>query len=658
MGQRPFSIGLCFSDGYAAFRANIGPAILGHAIHSLILFIIQYIPVVNIIAPIFLIPPLQGGLSILQINLIRRKNPAIADLLGGFEYYGRFMGAYLLLALAGTGLTLVAMIPAFLGVRSLSPALIQLFTANSAPDQATRTMLATALASATPWIVLTAVCIIAVTIIMIRWSLVFIVIADDPEHHTVFEAFRRSAELTQGNRLGVYLTTLLSGMLASAGALACGIGVLFTIPIAACTFAAAYVQLAEPRAGDADEAAIPQYSAPSAYAPPAPPPPSTWLSPPPEAVVPPAMPSLAQTDQTAATAWPHPAAAERKEIQAGQVADSPSAQHPSDPTTPINLNPRFAPSMEPLRIDQTAVRFSLRGQTSLLNCGAPVVHLALSPDGALIAAACQDGTVKIWDRYRRALLSGFTVGLLPADSLAVSPDKQTILAGCRDLQQQGGCPVKAYAASAGEKKRYDLHALPVTALAFSPRGEKAASISWDRSVKSWETETGTVLLSGTHPQRGLAVAFSFDGTRIVSASQDGTLIVWDIPEASAVATRSIEIQGPCQAAISAGGEWAVLKEESGRAVLVNVRTGIIDAEWTTQGTPRALHASAEGAVVAWEAWGNILRPRHVQGQRYLPDPTGGGRSHDGDVRCIAVSIDGMCVVSGGDDGLVGIWEAI
>jgi WD40 repeat protein len=73
----------------------------------------------------------------------------------------------------------------------------------------------------------------------------------------------------------------------------------------------------------------------------------------------------------------------------------------------------------------------------------------------------------------------------------------------------------------------------VTSVAFSPDGHRLVTASNDDTVRIWNADTGQPIgppLTG-HTEAVSSVAFSPDGQRIVSGSHDNTVRMWPGPAA-------------------------------------------------------------------------------------------------------------------------------
>ncbi|KAI8649765.1 hypothetical protein NCS55_01439400 [Fusarium keratoplasticum] len=120
------------------------------------------------------------------------------------------------------------------------------------------------------------------------------------------------------------------------------------------------------------------------------------------------------------------------------------------------------------------------------------------------------------------------------------------------------------------------HYHSVTSVAFSADGQRLASGSDDKTVKVWDAATGACVqtLEG-HGYSVTSVAFSADGQRLASGSHDGTVKVWDAATGAYVQTLEGHGHGHLVASVafSADGQRLASGSHDGTVKVWDAATG-------------------------------------------------------------------------------------
>jgi WD40 repeat protein len=149
---------------------------------------------------------------------------------------------------------------------------------------------------------------------------------------------------------------------------------------------------------------------------------------------------------------------------------------------------------------------------------------SFSSDGRLLAFIGQDQTIKLWDVTTDDKIT--SVGSGAIDSISFSKDGQWL------AYSDGNRTIHVWDV-AKEKMIYDLtgHTDGVWSLSFSPNGQILASGGGaaDKTIKLWDLATGEEIKTLTGHKLGVnKVSFSANGNLLASASNDGTIKLWDI----------------------------------------------------------------------------------------------------------------------------------
>jgi WD40 repeat protein len=261
--------------------------------------------------------------------------------------------------------------------------------------------------------------------------------------------------------------------------------------------------------------------------------------------------------------------------------------------------------------------------------GSPAAVVALSPDGARLAATSEivnssDPSVLVWDLSNMAAQpTAFRTGGDRPSAIAFSPDGERLAAGGTDKM------VRVWNSRRPEVPGLSLrgHQDFVTALAFSPDGKRIASGSRDRTVRVWDiTEDAEwqllLPLKAPVPAFDLRaaldasfqpLAFSPDGARLASSDNDADVRIWDLRNSG---TPPLVLQG---------------------------HAGIVQPVAFSPDGSRLAAGGRDGSVQVWNLRNLQTRPMLLQG-------------HAGAVVSVAFASDNTRLASAGADGTARIWD--
>jgi len=244
MSERSFSVGESFNRGWEAFSAQMGVVIGGSVVLIIICFAGSAIPFVGYLFQLIILPVFIGGGLILVMNAVNKRRAEVANIFEGFQEFGTWLGIYWLLGVINVAAVLPGILVAAIGAA----------TGAAVGGDGGDAVLVVGIVLGS---------IAAVTgsmLVTVIWGLSSYVVADNWHEGSIITALKKSAAITRGHRVALFLGFLLAGLINIAGMLACCIGIIFTMPVSLCFISAMYKDLREIYEGvprGATEAAAP-----------------------------------------------------------------------------------------------------------------------------------------------------------------------------------------------------------------------------------------------------------------------------------------------------------------------------------------------------------------------------------------------------------------
>lgn len=263
-------------------------------------------------------------------------------------------------------------------------------------------------------------------------------------------------------------------------------------------------------------------------------------------------------------------------------------------------------------------------------------------------------------------------------AFAVSPDSTIVAIGSEDgsLQLWNMHTEKSFSTLTG-------HTGSINALAFTANGINLASSSRDRSIRLWDVRTGTQLLTLTeHINSGKELeydsngtmlpsaefvnnlVFSPDGRTLASASELGTIWLWELNTGNLMTTLIEHEAGVDE--LSVGLDYKIGLAFSANSTLLasgGMDGQVMRSEVDTNPSPsifkerhawrvKVLVFSPDGKHLVSGSRDNSIRLWDAQTGTAFAILSG----HVGEVDDLAFSADGLTLISGSIDGTILLWD--
>jgi len=246
-----------------------------------------------------------------------------------------------------------------------------------------------------------------------------------------------------------------------------------------------------------------------------------------------------------------------------------------------------------------------REQLSLRGHMETVSAAVIAPRGDRALSVAGDSTLRVWDLRDGRLLQtlGAARGVNAFVSVALAPDGRHAVSG-------GNYPGHLRVWDLAKRRHRNVpeaHENRIAAISVHPDGRRIVTASFDSTLRIWDMSRIRRSRRPHHPGSIGRITIMADGRRAVISSADQPLRVWDLKRGQPVATfRDPQVPAHNVAALPDGRTVATIGSEgqdwsdwSGRIRLWDIDAGAqIDVMEAQPGSVRALAVSSDGRLAA------------------------------------------------------------
>ena len=324
--------------------------------------------------------------------------------------------------------------------------------------------------------------------------------------------------------------------------------------------------------------------------------------------------------------------------------------------------------------------------TSYVDLGDRIQDIEFSPDGEYLLIGLgeagnypdgsdspADSSAYLWDlrnRTQAQVYAGHTNWTWTAD---ISPDGSLIASGSGPLffpasLDELDASVRVWDAATGRQAvALQGHTHTVDSVKFLPDGQRLLSASWDGTIRLWDLGTGGEAQrynipheAGSAPPRVYMIELLPDGQQFVSGSQDGVIRLWDIASGEilreyhghSAQVNGVHISGDGKLMASASGGWDSNGDDS-TARLWNVETG--ELLQTFEGFGHFVNyarISPDNSYIISTSWDDSVRMWDIESGEEVRQFVG----HTGNTFGIAITSDSATLFTTSSDTTIRMWD--